>query len=95
MSSFEDYDDMVEALLVLFKEYLSPLGIAVFTDDVEWYVTKAGIDLVQWMLDDLHITLSYERNRVILHAPESLGKKYLARKVEMLWDTLKEIGDGD
>lgn len=93
--SFEDYNDTVEALLVLFKDYLSSRGIHVCTDDVEWCVGKAGVDLVQWMLDDLHITLDINRNKVILHSPETLGKKYLQRKVEMLWDTLKEIGDAD
>ena len=93
MSTFEEYNDMIEALLVLFKEYLPKKEISV--SDVEWWVTRMDTELVQWVLDDLHITLSLERNKVVLHCPEALGRKYLRMKVELLYNLMKEIGDAD
>ena len=93
MSSFEEYNDMIEALIVLFKEYLPEK--AIFVPDVEWWVTRMDTKLLEWVLDDLHITLSYERNRIVLHCPETLGRKYLRMKVELLYNLMKEIGDAD
>lgn len=90
--SFEDYNDMVEALLVLFEEYISK---DIDTGDVEWCVSRAGVELCQWMLDDLHIAINVTKNKVVLHCPDELGRKYLKRKVELIWKTIQEIGDAD
>lgn len=95
MSSFEEYDDLVEALVVLFKEYIPEYLYGLepndLVNDVEWSVSKAGNNSVQWILDDLHITVDINQNKVILHCPKELGRKYLKRKVKLLWDTLEEI----
>lgn len=93
MSSFEEYNDMIEALLVLFKEYLPEKEIPI--SDVEWWVTRMDTKLLEWVLEDLHITFSYERNKVVLHCPEALGRKYLRMKVELLYNLMKEIGDAE
>lgn len=91
--SFEEYNDMVEALVVLFREYLPEK--AIFVADLEWWVMRMDTKLLEWVLDDLHITLSYERNKIVVHYPEALGRKYLRMKVELLYNLMKEIGDAD
>lgn len=97
--SFEEYDDLVEALVILFEEYISDYSHSYepddLVDDIEWFVSKAGTNLVQWMLDDLHIAVDVNQNKIILHCPEELGRKYLERKVKLLWDTLQEISNAD
>lgn len=90
MSNFEEWDELVDILYTLFRDYPVKDRVPL---DCEWAVTTAGEELVRWLLEDLHITVNYEKGKIHIYHPAQLGRKYIERKVHILYMTLQEICD--
>ncbi len=92
MSNFEEWNDLVDILYTLFRDYPVKDRIPM---DCEWAVSKAGKELVRWLLDDLHVSVDHENGKIYIHHPTQVGRKYIERKVHLLYMTLQEICNAD